>query len=180
MLNLTRPKYFIPDPRRVSHAGHPHGLGRGRWASPTANIVLPEIGDRIELTTKSIRKGTPVESGRVMVDGLGVGDVGNIVLRDRQQLSQDGILIVVVSLDKQSGNLVAGPDIISRGFVYMRESESLIDEARGVVKEALAPLATQGITEWGPIKGEVRDALQRHLYEKTKRRPVILPIIMEV
>jgi len=179
MLNLTRPKFFIPihgEYRMLAtHAELAKQVG-----IPEQHIVIPEIGDRIEITPHSIRKGAPVEAGRVLVDGLGVGDVGNIVLRDRQQLSQDGILIVVVSIDKQTGEIVAGPDIISRGFVYMRESESLIDEARGVVNEALAPLAAQGITEWGPIKSEVRDVLQRHLYEKTKRRPVILPIIMEV
>lgn len=179
MLNLTRPKFFIPIHGEYRMLATHADLAR-MVGIPDDNIILPEIGDRIELTSKSIRKGVPVESGRVMVDGLGVGDVGNIVLRDRQQLSQDGILIVVVGLDKKTGSIVAGPDIISRGFVYMRESEGLIDEARSVVKETLSPLAMRGITEWGPIKGEVRDALQRHLYEKTKRRPVILPIIMEV
>ena len=179
MLNLTRPKFFIPIHGEYRMLATHAELAR-QVGIPDENIILPEIGDRIELTEQSIRKGTPVECGRVLVDGLGVGDVGNIVLRDRQQLSQDGILIVVVSLNKQTGQVLAGPDIISRGFVYMRESEGLIDEARNVVKEALAPLASQGITEWGPIKSEVRDVLQRHLYEKTKRRPVILPIIMEV
>jgi len=179
MLNLTRPKFFIPIHGEYRMLAT-HGELARQVGIPAENIVLPEIGDRIELTPNGIRKGTPVESGRVLVDGLGVGDVGNIVLRDRQQLSQDGILIVVVSLNKQTGEVLAGPDIISRGFVYMRESEGLIEEAREMVKNALAPLASQGITEWGTIKSEVRDVLQRYLYEKTKRRPVILPIIMEV
>lgn len=179
MLNLTRPKFFIPIHGEYRMLAT-HGELARQVGIPAENIVLPEIGDRIELTPNGIRKGTPVESGRVLVDGLGVGDVGNIVLRDRQQLSQDGILIVVVSLNKQTGEVLAGPDIISRGFVYMRESEGLIEEAREMVKDALAPLASQGITEWGTIKSEVRDVLQRYLYEKTKRRPVILPIIMEV
>src|SRR5690606_20492408 len=108
---------------------------------------------------------SPVPNGQVLVDGLGVGDVGNIVLRDRQQLSKDGILIVVVTLDKKTGEVVAGPDIISRGFVYMRESERLIEDARTVVKSALEKFVHQQVAEWSVIKGQVREVLQGHLYE---------------
>src|SRR5690606_15758436 len=132
------------------------------------------------LTGSTIRKGEPVQSGQVLVDGLGVGDVGNIVLRDRQQLSRDGILIVVISLEKKSGRILAGPDIVSRGFVYVRESEQLMEEARAQAKEALDRLQNGHAPDWGTVKGRVREVLQSFLYERTKRRPVILPIIMEV
>lgn len=179
MINLTRPKFFVPIHGEyrmlVAHAKLAEQLG-----IPSENIVLCDIGDRVEISSNNIRKNGTVEAGQVMVDGLGVGDVGNIVLRDRQQLSKDGILIVVVSLDKQTGAVAAGPDIISRGFVYMRESESLIEEARRLVTDALEAFRGEQITEWAGIKGQVRDVLHRYLYEKTKRRPVILPIIMEV
>ncbi len=116
----------------------------------------------------------------MLVDGLGVGDVGNIVLRDRKQLSQDGILIVVVTIEKDSGGVVAGPDIVSRGFVYVRESEELMEEAKEKVKQVLEKCEEKGITEWAAIKSNVRDAIGKYLYEKTRRRPMILPIIMEV
>ena len=119
-------------------------------------------------------------AGMVMVDGLGVGDVGNIVLRDRRQLSQDGILIVVVTMDKASNRVVSGPDIVSRGFVYVRESEALMDEARARVEQALERCEDENVKEWAAIKSNVRDALGRYLFEKTRRRPMILPIIMEI
>jgi ribonuclease J len=115
-----------------------------------------------------------------LVDGLGVGDVGNIVLRDRRVLAQDGILIVVLTIDKVTAEIVAGPDIVSRGFVYMRESEELIEEAREKVRMALNECELQQVTEWGIIKDRTREVLSRFLYERTKRRPMILPIIMEV
>lgn len=179
VLNLTQPKFFVPIHGEyrmlVSHADLAMQLG-----IPEERIALPEIGDRIELTAESIRKGAPVEAGQVLVDGLGVGDVGNIVLRDRQQLSKDGILIVVLIIDKESGKLIGGPDLISRGFVYVRESESLIDEAREVAKESIKELPRNGSNGWNAIKNDVRDALQRHFQEKMKRRPVVLPVVMEV
>src|SRR5690606_28481298 len=133
-----------------------------------------------EVSKKGIRKGVPVPGGQVLVDGLGVGDVGNIVLRDRQQLSRDGILIVVVGIEKKNGEMVGGPDIVSRGFVYVRESEKLLEEARELVRKSLSDFVGTPITEWGAIKNRVREVLQSFLYERTKRRPVILPIIMEV
>ena len=114
------------------------------------------------------------------MDGLGVGDVGNIVLRDRKHLSQDGLFIVVVTLDRDKGRVVAGPDIISRGFVYVRESGNLIDEAKTVVNEALHECEESGVSDWASIKSVVRDSLRQFLYEQTKRKPMILPIIMEV
>lgn len=116
----------------------------------------------------------------MFVDGLGVGDVGNIVLRDRRQLSTDGIMIVVVTMNKKTGKVVAGPDVVSRGFVYVRESEVLMDEARDKAREALESCLAANNTDWGALKGAVRDNLSRYLWEKTKRRPMILPIIMEI
>ncbi|MEQ8237207.1 MAG: ribonuclease J, partial [Syntrophomonadaceae bacterium] len=116
----------------------------------------------------------------VLVDGLGVGDVGNIVLRDRRQLSQDGIMIVVVSINKETGEVVSGPDIVTRGFVYVRESEQLIENAKAKVKEAMEQCQRKNLTEWAVIKSQIRDKLGKHLYEKTGRRPMIMPIIMEI
>lgn len=121
-----------------------------------------------------------VTAGRLLIDGLGVGDVGNIVLRDRKQLAQDGLLIVVLTLSKETGSVVAGPDIISRGFVYVRESEELLDEAKERVRQALDKCSERKVNDWSTIKGNIRDNLSKFLYEKTRRRPMILPIIMEV
>ena len=121
-----------------------------------------------------------VHVGNVMVDGLGVGDVGNIVLRDRQRLAEDGIIIVVMTLESGSGQVLAGPDIVSRGFVYVRNSESLMDEAKNVLDDTMARLMDNNITDWGKIKNEVKDALGDFVWKETKRRPMIMPIIMEV
>ena len=121
-----------------------------------------------------------VTAGRILVDGLGVGDVGNIVLRDRRQLSQDGILIIVLTMNRETGEVVSGPDIVSRGFVYVRESEELMEEARTRVEQALDRCQEERVVEWGAIKSNIRDALGRYLFDKTRRRPMILPIIMEV
>ena len=143
------------------------------------NVLIPENGDVIEITRNYIKKNGSVTSGQVFVDGLGVGDVGNIVLRDRKHLSQDGILTVVVTIEKQTGKVVSGPDIISRGFVYVRESEGLMDEAREIVKSVLRDCEEKQITDWATLKSKMRDELREFLYEKTKRKPMILPIIME-
>jgi len=179
LLNLCRPRYFMPIHGEyrmlVRHAELAEMVG-----IPEKNILLCDIGDVVEIRSDGIVKTGKVPAGQVLVDGLGVGDVGNIVLRDRKQLAQDGILIVVTTIDKQSGTVVAGPDIISRGFVYMRESEKLIDEAREEVKRILKECEAEGITEWNLIKGNVKDGLTQMLYQRTKRRPMIMPIIMEV
>ena len=179
MHNLVRPKFFIPVHGEyhhlVQHAKLAQSLGM-----PKDHIFMGENGTVFEFTRD---KGTvvgKVTAGMVMVDGLGVGDVGNIVLRDRRQLSQDGILIVVVTRDKASNTVVAGPDIVSRGFVYVRESEALMDEAKARVEQALDRCEDEGVKEWAAIKSNVRDALGRYLFEKTRRRPMILPIIMEI
>jgi ribonuclease J len=147
---------------------------------PEENMVIGDIGEIIEVTRDSIKKNGSVISGQVFIDGLGVGDVGNIVIRDRKHLSEDGILTVVVSIEKATGLVMAGPDIISRGFVYVRESEALMEEARRVVKGALDECARKNIKEWSAIKANIRDSLRIFLYEKTKRKPMILPIIMEL
>lgn len=179
MLCLTRPRYFIPihgEYRMLKkHASLAEQVG-----VPEENIIIPDIGDVVEVGDGVFRKAERVSAGRVLVDGLGVGDVGNIVLRDRQQLSQDGILVVVLTVARDTGRVVAGPDIVTRGFVYVRESEALLEEAKGKVKAALQVMANGPVAEWGSAKGQVREILSRLLWEKTKRRPMILPIVVEV
>lgn len=179
MLNLTRPRYFIPIHGEyrmlVHHAQLAQAVG-----IPEDHILIPELGDRIIVSPEAIRRGERVPSGQVYVDGLGVGDVGNVVLRDRRLLAQDGILMVVLSVDRQTAQVVAGPDIISRGFVYMKESEALVGEMKGKVMEVLEQCHRESMTEWGLIKNNVRDVLSAYIWEKTKRRPMILPIVMEV
>jgi len=137
-------------------------------------------GDVLELDEENAKVVDHIHTGPIYVDGLGVGDVGNIVIRDRQHLSEDGILIVVLTLEKYSNQILAGPDIVSRGFVYVRESETLIEEAKYVVSEALEGCLNRGISDWGKLKNVVKDALNDYLWKKTKRSPMILPIIMEV
>jgi len=179
MHNLVRPKFFMPVHGEfrhlVKHAKLAESMGMDK-----KNIIIAENGSIVELTQDKICLAGKVPSGKVLVDGLGVGDVGNIVLRDRKQLSEDGIMVVVVGVDESSGEVVSGPDIVSRGFVYVREAEELMDEARAKVEEALDRCTADGINEWSAIKSAVRDALGRFLFERTRRRPMILPIIMEV
>jgi len=176
---LVKPKFFIPVHGEYRHLKQ-HGELAMTLGMPENHIIIPENGGIIEVTRNSIRKNGIVPSGQVFVDGLGVGDVGNIVLRDRKHLSQDGILTVVVTLSRDSNEVVAGPDIISRGFVYVRESEGLMEDAKELVKNALFDCEDKNITDWVTIKGRIRDELRSYLYEKTKRRPMILPIIMEI
>ncbi|MFC4811230.1 ribonuclease J [Paenibacillus sp. GCM10023250] len=179
MLNLIRPKYFIPIHgeyrmlRQHAQLGEAVGVER-------ENIFIIDNGDTVEFQGGTARKGSKVPAGNVLIDGLGVGDVGNIVLRDRKLLSQDGILVVVVTLSKQDGAILSGPDIISRGFVYVRESEGLLEEANRIVTSTLHKLMNDKVNEWASLKTNVKDALGRFLYEQTRRRPMILPIIMEV
>ncbi|GAA0176996.1 ribonuclease J [Clostridium sediminicola] len=176
---LVKPKFFIPvhgEYRMLKqHADLAIKLGL-----PEKNVIIPSNGDVIEVTKETIRKNGYVPSGQVFVDGLGVGDVGNIVLRDRKHLSQDGILTVVVTLEKSSGKVIAGPDIISRGFVYVRESEELMGEARKIVRKALDDCESKHITEWAVIKSKIKESLRVFLFEQTMRKPMILPIIVEV
>ena len=179
MFNLVKPKYFIPVHGEYSMLVK-HGELAKTMGIPAENIFVVENGQIITLDRKSGYIKGKVQAGRVLVDGLGVGDVGNIVLRDRKQLSQDGILIAVVTLDKQTGKVLVGPDIVSRGFVYVRESEELMEEAKEKVKQCLEKCGQKNITEWSSIKSNVKEVLSKFLYEKTRRKPMILPILMEV
>lgn len=176
---LVKPKFFMPVHGEYRHLKQHADLAMKLGLSPK-NIVIADNGDVVEVTKNSIRKNGKVVSGQVFVDGLGVGDVGNIVLRDRRHLSQDGILTVVITIEKGTGKVIAGPDIISRGFVYVRESEDLMEEAKQLVRGALKECQEKHITEWSSIKSNVKEVLRSFLYEKTKRKPMILPIIMEI
>ncbi len=176
---LIKPKYFVPVHGEYRHLTQ-HAQLAEKMGVNKENIFIADIGTVLEFTKDSGRTAGTVVAGKVLVDGLGVGDVGNIVLRDRKHLSQDGLIVVVVTISKETGQVVAGPDIISRGFVYVRESEDLMEEARGVIKDALAKCEEKQITEWGTIKSEVRESLREFIYERTKRNPMILPIIMEI
>lgn len=178
MLNLMKPQYFIP-----IHGEYRMLRQHGKLAEATGvdpdNIFLIDNGDVVEFSQGQARLGAKLPAGNVLIDGLGVGDVGNIVLRDRKLLSQDGILVVVVTLSKQKGSIISGPDIISRGFVYVRESEELVDEAVKLVSSTLNRCMSENLNDWSTLKTSVREALGRFLYEQTRRRPMILPIIME-
>ena len=178
MHTLVKPRFFIPVHGEYRHLKKHAELAIELGLSEK-NVLIPENGDIIELARNYIKKNGTVVSGQVFVDGLGVGDVGNIVLRDRKHLSQDGILTIVVTIERQTGRVVSGPDIISRGFVYVRESEGLMDEAREIVKSVLQNCEERRITDWATLKSKMRDELREFLYEKTKRKPMILPIIME-
>lgn len=179
MHRLVRPKFFMPahgEYRMLKiHAELAEELGM-----PSQNIFVNKTGDVLEIDRNSAKVTGTIPTGNVLVDGLGVGDVGNIVLRDRKHLSEDGLMIVVVTISKEDGRVLAGPDIISRGFVYVRESEDLMGEAKNSVKDALADCEDKNIKDWATIKSSIRDTLRAYLYEKTKRRPMILPIIMEI
>lgn len=179
MINLMNPKFFIPvhGEFRSLKAHRKVALECGLLDE---QIVIPDRGDVVEWKDGIIGITGKVPSGNVLIDGIGVGDVGNIVLRDRKLLSQDGILIVVVTLTKQEKQIAAGPEIISRGFVYVRESEKLMDDSTKLVRDIVERNTAKSNFEWSSLKQEIRDELNRFLYEKTKRRPMILPIIMEV
>lgn len=179
MLNLVKPKYFIPIHGEYRMLRIHADLGE-EVGIPPENIFVLDNGDTVEFQNGVAARGQKVQAGRVLIDGLGVGDVGNIVLRDRKLLSQDGILVVVVTLSKADGTILSGPDIISRGFVYVRESEGLLDEANRIVTTTLNKLMNDKVNEWASLKTNVKDSLGRFLYEQTRRRPMILPIIMEV
>ncbi len=146
---------------------------------PKENTYIAELGDVIEFREDKVEKVDKVQAGDILVDGLGIGDVGNIVLRDRKTLSEDGIIIVVVTIDS-NGNIQSGPDIITRGFVYIRESEKLIEDATNRVKDALEECEEKGITEWSVLKKTIKNSLNNYIYKQIKRNPMILPIIMQV
>ncbi len=176
---LVRPKFFIPVHGEQRHL-QTHAKLAQEMGTPPENIIIADVGRVIELTHNSAQLAGTVPSGRVFVDGYGVGDVGSVVLRDRRHLAQDGMIVVVVSLSGETGELVSGPDIITRGFVYVKESESLMEELREVALEALEACQVRGIVDWATIKSAIKGEMSRYLYKKTKRNPMILPVIMEV
>lgn len=176
---LVQPKYAIP-----VHGEFKHRKAQSRLAAdlgiPKENILMINSGDVLEMDDEKAQVTGKVQVGSILVDGLGVGDVGNVVLRDRQHLAEDGIMIVVLGLDSASGQLVSGPDLVSRGFVYVKESDELMEEARALMTNVLDNCIGRGCSDWGKIKSSVKDSLGDFIWKKTKRRPMILPIIMEV
>ncbi|MBR4727377.1 MAG: RNase J family beta-CASP ribonuclease [Clostridia bacterium] len=179
ILGLVKPQFFIPVHGEQKHLCKHAGLAES-MGIPKENILIADNGVLVELTPAGIRRGASVPAGKVFVDGYGVGDVGSAVLRDRKHLGQDGIMIVTASLDYETGQLIAGPEVVSRGFVYVKEAEELIAQARKVAEKTLENCYYGNITDMNAIKGKVRDAISRFVYEQTKRSPMILPIIMEV
>ena len=179
MLSLIRPKYFIPvhgEYRQlIAHSDTAKKVG-----IPPENIFLMTNGRVLELNDDEAKLTGVVPFGKIMVDGLGVGDVGNIVLRDRQHLSQDGLIIVVLTMDSSTGEILAGPDVISRGFVYVKESENLMEEVKHVLRDEIDVLEESGVRDWATIKAKLKEGLRDYIFAKTKRNPMILPIIMEV
>ncbi len=179
ILALARPKYFIPvhgEYRQlIAHSETAQSMGIDK-----DNIIMMSNGRVLEINEEGADLTTSVPSGRILVDGLGVGDVGSIVLRDRQHLSQDGLIVIVLTMDSSTGEVVAGPDVISRGFVYVRESENLMDDVKSVVRHEIKKCEERGITDWATIKSTTRENLRDYIFMKTKRNPMIIPIIMEV
>ncbi len=179
ILALTKPKYFIP-----VHGEYRHLIAHSETAKlmgiPKENIFKLENGKILEMDKNSAEFTGMVQSGIILVDGLGIGDVGNVVLRDRQHLSQDGLIIVVLTMNGGSGEVIAGPDVISRGFVYVRESENVMDEIKSVVRHEVHKCEEQGIRDWATIKNSIRENLREYIFSKTKRNPMIIPIVMEI
>lgn len=179
IMSLVKPKFFIPVHGEFRHLKQ-HAMLAERMGMKQKNIIVGDIGKVIELGQNSIRLNGSVQSGAVLIDGLGVGDVGNIVLRDRKHLAEDGIIIVVVTMSKIDGAILSGPDVISRGFVYVRESVDLMEEAKTVAKAALNKCADKKQTDWASLKGALKSSMSDFVYKETKRKPMVLPIIMEV
>lgn len=179
MLRLADPKFFLPVHGEYKQLKK-HSATAAAMGIPQENIYIAELGDCITLSQDGIKLGEPVVAGSVMVDGLGVGDVGNVVLRDRRHLSQDGLVIVVATVDSRTGELLAGPDIVSRGFVYVREAEKLIEDAREQVRNVLDRCRAENVRDWNSVKTRIRETVSAFMYRRTKRSPMILPILMEV
>jgi ribonuclease J len=176
---LVKPKFFMPAHGEYRMLKR-HGELAEELGMPSQNIFVMQNGEVLELDKNSAKIASTIPTGNILVDGLGVGDVGNIVLRDRKHLSEDGLMIVVVTISKEEGNVLAGPDIISRGFVYVRESEDLMDGAKDLIKDVLKECEDKNIKEWAYLKNSIKENLREYLYIRTKRNPMILPIIMEV
>lgn len=176
---LAKPKFFIPVHGEYRQL-RAHAETAKKMGIPPENIFLLNNGRVLEVNKKEAKLTTSVPSGKILVDGLGVGDVGNIVLRDRQHLSQDGLIVIVMTMDSATGEIISGPDVVSRGFVYVRESENLMEDVKKVIREDVRALEEQGIRDWTTIKSTLKDNLRDYIFQKTKRNPMILPIIMEV
>jgi len=179
MHSLVQPKYFVPMHGEYSMLKEHRELAINMGMDEDDVFILKN-GDVLEITRKGAQRLKSVPHGNVLIDGLGVGDVGNIVLRDRKHLAEDGLMVVVVAFDDVTGEVISGPDLISRGFVYVRESEALMDGAKKEIQKALDKCRAKNIREWSSIKSEIRDTLRSYLYQNTKRSPMILPIIMDV
>lgn len=179
MLRLANPKFFLPVHGEYKQLKK-HAATAAMMGIPKENIYIAELGDCITLTQDGVQLGEPVVAGSVMVDGLGVGDVGNVVLRDRRHLSQDGLVIIVATVDSRTGEILAGPDIVSRGFVYVREAEKLIDDAKEQVQQVLNKCHAEKVRDWNSVKTRIRETVSAFMYRRTKRSPMILPILMEV
>ena len=179
IISLAKPKYFIP-----VHGDYRHMIAHSETAKsvgiPKENIFMLHNGLVLEMNRESAEYSESVPSGRILVDGLGIGDVGNVVLRDRQHLSQDGLIVVVLTLEGSTGEVVAGPDVITRGFIYVKENENIMEEIKNEVRQEVRECEARGITDWTTIKNIVRDNLRDYIFEKTKRNPMIIPIVMEV
>lgn len=179
IMGIVKPKYFIPVHGELKHLRKHAGLALS-MGIPKENILIADNGRVAEISKKALRCTSTVPAGRVFVDGYGVGDVGSVVLRDRKHLAQDGLVIVAVCIDRESGMIVSGPDVVTRGFVYVKESEKLINAAREVAVEAIEAQTDGGYFDWNSIKASIRDEISHLMYERTKRSPMILPVIMEV
>ena len=179
MMSLTKPKYFIPVHGEQKHLRKHAALASSMGIEPS-NIIIADNGKTIEVSEKAIKVAGEVTSGMVFVDGTGVGDVGSVVLRDRTKLAEDGIVIIVLSMDGATGDVISGPEVITRGFVYVRESEQMLDQTRRLCEDVVADCMYDRITDHGTIKNRLRDAVSKHIYQTTRRSPMVLPIIMEV
>lgn len=179
IIALTKPKFFIPMHGEYKHLCKNAGLARS-MGIPEKNIFISEIGKVMELDGVDLKCTGTVPAGQVMVDGLGVGDVGSIVLRDRKHLAEDGLIILVTTIDAENGGILTGPDIVSRGFVYVREAETMMNGVRKIAREVIEECMDKNIREWGNIKTKLKDRVGDYLYHMTKRSPMILPIIQEV
>ena len=179
IIALAKPKYFIPVHGEYRQL-RAHAETAKQMGIPSDNIFILDNGKTLEVNKKEAKITSSVPSGKILVDGLGVGDVGNIVLRDRQHLSQDGLIVIVMTMDRATGEIVSGPDVVSRGFVYVRESETLMDDVKRVIKQEVKTFEEEGIRDWSTIKSTLKDDLRDYIFQRTKRNPMILPIIMEV
>ena len=176
---MCKPKFFIPVHGEQRHL-QLHGRLSTQLGVPAKNVRICEVGNVIELTGRSCKINGTVPAGKVFVDGTGVGDVGSVVLRDRKHLAQDGMIVVCVNLSAQDGSIITGPDIITRGFIYVKESEELMDELRNIAMEAIERCSRKRVRDWTAVKTAIKNDLSGYLFKTTRRNPMILPVIMEI